>query len=386
MVYESYLGATLMAWPPLAALSLWIASLGRELKRLKRVEEAKEALLSLRWTSLLGLGLGAASTAFIYLDFQSSEPMGPSIYGFSFRWVLCAGAVIAFGFGIDGLRRSSDGPHRVSETTARLLLAAVGLTWMVVSYFPHSNIPVLLPTVRAERFWYFPVIGTSMMLAVFMIGVHRFALRRWADRGGLWASVFIVAFMMFQATQARIHALDYRDDLTFWEATKDAVPRSAKAHLNFSVMKGARGDLETRLKHSKIAIELSPEWPMAHIYTGDTLCRMNRADEAWPFYREGFSKGKNEIGLIALALQCLWDKGGLLPREAELRALAEELTGSWFAYLAIDTINNGEKHKGVDPQYRPRGYNEGPKEKKEESEETETETTSEPSASDAKSL
>ena len=28
-------------------------------------------------------------------------------------------------------------------------------------YFPVSNIPVLLPTVRAERFWYFPAIGTS---------------------------------------------------------------------------------------------------------------------------------------------------------------------------------------------------------------------------------
>ncbi|HEY3594084.1 MAG TPA: tetratricopeptide repeat protein, partial [Polyangiaceae bacterium] len=40
-------------------------------------------------------------------------------------------------------------------------LVALSLIWAVISYFPHSNIPVLLPTVRAERFWYFPAMGTS---------------------------------------------------------------------------------------------------------------------------------------------------------------------------------------------------------------------------------
>jgi len=47
---------------------------------------------------------------------------------------------------------------------------------------------------------------------------------------------------------------------------------------------------------------------------------------------------------------------------AELRALDDAHEGSWIAYLAIDTLNNHEKNKGVDPKYRPRGYNEGPKE------------------------
>jgi protein O-mannosyl-transferase len=30
--------------------------------------------------------------------------------------------------------------------------------------------------------------------------------------------------------------------------------------------------------------------------------------------------------------------------------------------LGVDTVDNGEKHQGVDPKYRPRSYNEGPKE------------------------
>ena len=65
--------------------------------------------------------------------------------------------------------------------------------------------------------------------------------------------VFAV-FFGFQAVQTYSHAMDYRDDVTFWKATKNAVPNSAKAHLNYSVMKGARGDLETRRRPAGIAL------------------------------------------------------------------------------------------------------------------------------------
>ncbi len=109
-------------------------------------------------------------------------------------------------------------------------------------------------------------------------------------------------------------------------------------------------------------MELAPKWAMAHIYTGDTLCRMHKAVEAWPYYEEGFDLGPNDLSLIALALQCLHDEKELLAHEDQLRALAAKHEGSWIAYLANDTLLNHEKNKGVDPKYRPRGYNEGPKE------------------------
>ncbi|MEZ4308680.1 MAG: tetratricopeptide repeat protein [Polyangiaceae bacterium] len=239
-----------------------------------------------------------------------------------------------------------------------LVLAAIGFVWMVVSYFPHSNIPVILPTVRAERFWYFPAFGTALVLAVAFSWAHERLRARGLPR--VVPYVFL-AFFGFQCVQAYRHAADYRNDLVFWEATKEAVPNSAKAHLNFSVMKGARGDLETRLIESREAMRLAPEWPMAHIYTGDTLCRLHRPEEAWPHYKEGFAIGPNEQSLISLALQCLWDEKHLKAHEQELRELADAHPGSWIAYLAIDTLDNGEKHNGVDPKYRPRGYNEGPK-------------------------
>jgi hypothetical protein len=118
------------------------------------------------------------------------------------------------------------------------------------------------------------------------------------------------------------------------------------------------------LVENQKAMQLAPTWPMAHIYYADTLCRLHRAEEAWPHYVDGFLLGTNQQALIALALQCLWDEKAIEPHQAELEKMSEEHKGSWLAYLATDIINNGEKHNGVDPQYRPRSYNGGPRETK----------------------
>jgi hypothetical protein len=236
------------------------------------------------------------------------------------------------------------------------LLVAIGLAWVVISYFPVSNIPVVLPTVRAERFWYFPVIGTCIFLGLAFDKLI-----------GRWRGIGIAAFLVYlgiQGVSARRHANDYTDDLVFWDATRKAVPRSAKAHLNYSVMQGARGRLDIRLESNKTALALAPEWPMASVYLGDTLCRLGKPVDAWPYYEKGFGLAPNDINLIALGVQCLWDQQGLAegsPIRDQLKTVGEAHAGSWLEYIAHDTLDNGEEHKGVDPKYRPRGYNEGPK-------------------------
>lgn len=237
-------------------------------------------------------------------------------------------------------------------------LLALALLWLTISYFPHSNIPTLLPTIRAERFWYFPAMGTSVLLAFVFVWLWEKTQR---FRRGLPAILLFAAFFTFQCVKARAHAFDYTDDLAFWTATRKAVPRSAKAHLNYSVMWGARGRLDTRLEANGIALELAPDWPMANIYLGDTLCRLHRPEEAFAHYRRGFELAPNESNLIALALQCLWDEGAIETHREELTRLAEEHRESWLSYLVTDILHNGEEHGGVEPRYRPRGYNEGPR-------------------------
>jgi hypothetical protein len=350
-------GEALILWPPVVAGLLWAISAVRTWRR-ARAEGADRG-------SLLGRAAGLfvlveAIAAAVYLAFFRAGP-SPAFRGIPYWVGIVPLALIGIGLLVEGLPKIADpfgdGPRPLR--IAGVLLVALGFTWVVVSYFPHSNIPVVLPTVRAERFWYFPVIGSTLVIAVLFSWLHEIELR--GGKARVIPAIFGV-FIAFQGVQAYRHAMDYRSDVDFWRATKDAVPNSAKAHLNYSVMKGARGDLETRLTESKIAMRLAPDWAMAHIYTGDTLCRLHRAGEAWEHYAEGFEKGPNDQSLIALALQCMYDEKELFHHEDELRSIAAKHEGSWIAYLAIDTLNNHEKNKGVDPKYRPRGYNDGPKE------------------------
>ncbi|MFO0666581.1 MAG: tetratricopeptide repeat protein [Polyangiaceae bacterium] len=254
-------------------------------------------------------------------------------------------------------------PHVLAARDPWPLLLALWL-WVSLSFFPVSNIPILLPTIRAERFWYFPAIGTSILLGYFFAKCLDLTARY--RRRGSAVLVAIVCFLGFQAFAARRHANHYSDDLVFWESTQRAVPNSAKAHLNYSVMLGSRGRMEERKRANERAIELQPKWAMANVYLGDTLCRMHRPDEAIPHYKVGFNLGPNDVSLLALGLQCLWDEKVLRPDSnlmEELTAAAAEHNGSWYDWLIRDLAENGEKNNGVDPKHRPRGYNEGPKDK-----------------------
>ncbi len=72
-----------------------------------------------------------------------------------------------------------------------------------------------------------------------------------------------------------------------------------------------------------VALQLAPKWPMASVYEGDTLCRLHRAPEAIPYYLRGFDLGPNDMSLIALGLQCLWDEHQL-EEDAPLREELQE--------------------------------------------------------------
>ncbi len=246
----------------------------------------------------------------------------------------------------------------LDDKTRLLPLLTLCLVWVPFTFFPQSNIPVVLPTVRAERFWYIPLVGTSIILGVLIDWLWRNAALHNKSR---WAAALTLLFFGFQAGRARAHAFDYRNDLIFWKQTAKAVPNSAKAHLNYGVMLGARNDLPGRLVENGRALELAPEWPMANIYYGDTLCRLHRADEAYAHYVNGFDLGPNQQMLVSLALQCLWDEKVFDKYKPELEKLSDKHKGSWVAFLVNDMKANGTKHNGIDPKYRSRGYNGGPR-------------------------
>jgi tetratricopeptide (TPR) repeat protein len=275
------------------------------------------------------------------------------------------GALLLLGAPLVGLVLALWGGREPGARGAVRALLAWLLVWVPVTYFPHSNVLVLLPTVRAERLWYLPVLATSVGLGGLLAAaiVRARALRLVPGARARFRALAAAAalFCTVQLVQARVHASHYNSDLRFWRATVAASPDSAKAQLNYGVMLGARGRMEQRLEYTKRAIDIAPDWPMANVYYADALCRRERNDEAWPYYRRGFELGPNEANLIALGLQCLWDKGRVPALEHELAGLGAKARGSWLEFLVRDLLDNGKKYDGVQPRYRPRSYDEGPK-------------------------
>jgi hypothetical protein len=121
--------------------------------------------------------------------------------------------------------------------TRLLVLLAIALVWVPVAYFPHSNIPIVLPTVRAERFLVPPAAGSMLVGAVlpsFLANARLFGIRAPGRRSWPFHAV---------SQDARMHALDYADDLVFGERPPVLSPRARRPTLNYGVMLGARNQL-----------------------------------------------------------------------------------------------------------------------------------------------
>lgn len=252
--------------------------------------------------------------------------------------------------------------QRRKPLCAELSLLGYALIAWPAAFFPLSNIVKTLPTVRAERFWYVSALATAVAIAIVLALLARRSPKWWYAVAG-----FTLAFLGFQGFKARAHANDFSNDLVFWKSAAEAVPNSAKAHLNYSVMLGARAPeiwgwttteaQEARLVENEWAAKLAPHWDMAFIYVGDTLCQLNRMDEAWEWYKKGFRIGPQNSGLIALALQCMSDHNALLAHGADAEALITEIEktsqNSWYAYLARDTLERERKCRGVEEPQEP---------------------------------
>lgn len=235
-------------------------------------------------------------------------------------------------------------------------LYGAGAALVLCTYLPVSNLLVLLPTIRADRLLYGPVLGAALLL--FSGGKSLFACREHLSSKALkMCGALVVLYLGFHAAVGRAHALDYRDDITFWRATSRGQPASAKAHLNLGVMVGARRDEEARLTHTLRAVSLAPDWPMARIYLGDVYCRVGDIEAAFPHYQRGFRDAPNSKALTALGLQCLWERGGFSRHRAALLDLAVHHPNTWLDYFVTELAVNGEQNDGIPKKYRPRKYN-----------------------------
>ncbi|HBB26426.1 MAG TPA: hypothetical protein DCZ59_09200 [Bacteroidetes bacterium] len=169
--------------------------------------------------------------------------------------------------------------------TERLKLAAVGLAWYVLFMLPGA---MYNHRFGSAAYDYLEHRGYASSLGLFILLVGLFeVLRRYLPSRVLvgLASVSIVGY----AVMANMHAGDYRDALSFYNAAVESNPNSSMAWFNRGQTKQAANDVNAAVADYKEAITRHPEFVAPYIIYGKTLIDLGQLDSALALLRRGQS-------------------------------------------------------------------------------------------------
>lgn len=126
----------------------------------------------------------------------------------------------------------------------------LGLAWFFVALLPVSNL-VPLSTFMAEHWLYVPSMGIFLIAGW---GVSRLAERGWAQPATTGVLIALVAYGGLTMRRN----LDWRDGLTFYQATLRLAPNSARAWTNLGHAYHEAGDTEKAREAYQRALQLNP--------------------------------------------------------------------------------------------------------------------------------
>jgi tetratricopeptide (TPR) repeat protein len=160
----------------------------------------------------------------------------------------------------------------------RLPGAAAAAVLFAASFFLVSNVPVLLPTLFAERLLYAPAMGAAL-------GVGVLLERWWAVRGRV-ALVVLLAVVAAQGSFAVARGADWQDDVALFSRAVETQPRCARAWTNLGAALAERGQHPEALAAFDQALGVQPTYAAAQTRAGVSLVALGRREEAGRRFEE----------------------------------------------------------------------------------------------------
>ncbi|XP_076350107.1 protein O-mannosyl-transferase TMTC1-like isoform X3 [Tachypleus tridentatus] len=146
------------------------------------------------------------------------------------------------------------------------LLLSMALVVLILPFLPASNLLVTVGFVVAERTLYIPSAGVYILVTH---GLHRLRVlspkATWVCR----TSTFFVLTVFVWWTLRRNTVWESRASL--FKSGIESVPQNAKVHYNYANLQKDLGNVETAIKHYRIALSLWPDYASAHNNLGTLL-------------------------------------------------------------------------------------------------------------------
>jgi hypothetical protein len=198
----------------------------------------------------------------------------------------------------------------------RLPLLGLGTAWILVALLPVAGIiPLFNP--QAERYLYLVTPGVVFMI----VGIVEFS-ERYMRRVALFSVLLLLGLYGFKA---HARALEWRDDLTLFNAVQNSAPVSprtyynrAKAHWKIGQVAQAQVDYQT-------ALRMQPDYAEAWLNLGTLLRNSGDAPQAERCYERAVLYGKH-TPLPAFIFAKYLEKAGKIGRARLLYRRALEIS------------------------------------------------------------
>jgi tetratricopeptide (TPR) repeat protein len=161
---------------------------------------------------------------------------------------------------------------------------ALGMLWIFITWLPVSN---LVPTAYflAERYFYFPLIGVTLIAAV---GWEDWRKRSSLSYFGIFFLVVVFGFMTVQRNQ------DWENEYRLWSSTLSHQPDNPKAHYYFANALREQGRYKDAESHFKRAVAIKPDFIWAWVNLANLYTLGRDYNSAIPTYRRVLELDPNQ--------------------------------------------------------------------------------------------
>jgi tetratricopeptide (TPR) repeat protein len=154
--------------------------------------------------------------------------------------------------------------------------AGFGLAWFLLTLLPASQI-VPHHEIVADHYLYLPILGVGIVAADAIVAVAGAGAPRARQRWAFAAAGIAIALL---GARTVVRNVDFRDQLSLWQATYAAAPESPRASYSLGFEMTRRGNHDRAIELYRQTIAEDPEWVEAYFNLSSTLAGLGRFDEA----------------------------------------------------------------------------------------------------------
>lgn len=144
-------------------------------------------------------------------------------------------------------------------------VASFAIAWFFITLIPVYNIVPLQDVTIAERFLYMPSLGFCILAGLLISSMYNSKDNKVIK---IFGAALIILLVILYSVRSIYRNADWRDEFSFWTATKKTTPNSYRAYGGLGIVYDSNNNIDEAIRNYEISLSLFP---------GNILTRNNLA-------------------------------------------------------------------------------------------------------------